>query len=983
MLQQLKLNRPGATYKQFTLTQAVEIAEINCVLREFTHTPSQARVIHIANDDPENVFCLSFKTWPETSNGIAHILEHTVLCGSKKFPIRDPFFSMIRRSLNTYMNALTGADFTCYPAASLVRADFYNLLEVYLDAVFHPLLTKESFLQEGHRLEISEEEGSELKLEFKGIVFNEMKGAMAATSRRLIESLSQSLFPDLTYGINSGGDPKEIPDLTHEELKKFHENYYHPSRCLFYFYGDMPVEEHLDFLEAHALQGVAPKGPLPPLPLQKRFQEPRFQKIPFPISAEEEATNKHLVGISWLLCPILEQETALALSIIDTILMETDASLLKRELLKSGLATQISAYFDSEISEIPYMLIFKGCKESLGKTLFQTVQEALKEIVRNGIEPRLVESAIHQHELARLEITGDSYPYGLSLFMRCALLAQHGGSPEEGLKIFSLFEALKKRIEKEPRYLEQLIETYLIKNTHVSIIEMEPSIDIAERELLEEQEKLKAIQSTLKPSDFERIALEAKELQRLQEEEEDLDILPKIAIADVPKEIKKYPLDNKSKAPLELFHHNCFTNNITYLDLIFDLPALDEESLYLLRLISVLFSQLGTKTRTYQENLEYMQAHTGGVGASLGLFVDPLREGTLFPTFQLHGKALKNKNPELLSLMEEMFFSLNLKDMPRIKEVLQKHLTSLESSLNQSAMKYASCLSASSIRPASFLSEKWYGIHYLKELRRTVKEFDQEKSLPEKLEQLLKKMQSPSRADLILACDEASALDIEQRSFFGALQRTEKPQPFSYRTNPVEAQGRIITSPVAFTSKSIPCISYFHPDAAAISVAAQLFENNTLHPKVREQGGAYGAGAKSQLSWGLFSFHSYRDPNIKSTLEAFSESVQEVAALNFDEEELEQGKLEVLQSLDSPMSPGSRALTAYSWQRLGKDNAARQKYRDTLLSLTKEDVQRSVIEHIAPHMQEGPVVSFASKELLEKENSQLQTKLVLLSIDDL
>ena len=250
------------TLLNFTITKQIEIDELNCTLTELVHEKSGACILHIGNDDPENVFNLSFSTHPNSSNGVAHILEHTVLCGSAKYPVPDPFFEMTRRSLNTYMNALTGADFTCYPAASQVKKDFFNLLDVYVDSVFHPSLKKESFLQEGHRLEFANKEEPSSPLTFQGIVFNEMKGALASGEARLNECVMEALFPDITYGVNSGGDPKEIVKLTYEELQAFHEEYYHPSRCLYYFYGNIPLEEHLTYLEENVLKGVEKLGPI-------------------------------------------------------------------------------------------------------------------------------------------------------------------------------------------------------------------------------------------------------------------------------------------------------------------------------------------------------------------------------------------------------------------------------------------------------------------------------------------------------------------------------------------------------------------------------------------------------------------------------------------------------------------------------------------------------------------------------------------------
>ncbi|MBA2727468.1 MAG: insulinase family protein, partial [Parachlamydiaceae bacterium] len=356
-----KFDHVGYRYKDFVVTSSVEIHELQCHLYELVHLPTSAQIMYIANDDPENLFCLSFQTLPDNSDGVAHILEHTVLCGSKKFPVKDPFFGMTRRSLNTFMNALTGADFTCYPAASQIPKDFYNLLDVYLDAVFHPNLNLFSFLQEGHRLEFAQPDDPSSPLEFKGVVYNEMKGAMASATSRLHEILNEALFPDITYGYNSGGEPTEIPSLTYEKLKEFHKKFYHPSRCLFFFYGNFPLEDHLDFIDQHTLQHTVKFLPLPQLPLQPRFTIPKIIEAKYPIAPDEDTEYKTLIGFSWLTCHILNQKELLALSILEALLLDTDASPLKKSLLKSGLCKQVSSYMDTDLSEIPFTIILRGC----------------------------------------------------------------------------------------------------------------------------------------------------------------------------------------------------------------------------------------------------------------------------------------------------------------------------------------------------------------------------------------------------------------------------------------------------------------------------------------------------------------------------------------------------------------------------------------------------------------------------------------------
>ena len=422
---------------------------------------------------------------------------------------------MNRRSLNTFMNALTGADFTCYPAASQVHKDFYNLLEVYLDAVFHPILNEFSFMQEGHRLEFAQLNDPNTPLEYKGIVYNEMKGALTTPSARLAEAINAALFPNTTYGVNSGGDPGDIPTLTYEELKQFYQTYYHPSRCLFFFYGNMPLEKHLDFIAEQTLNHTHQVPPLPPIPLQPRFKMRVNQELTYPIAPEEETKDKTMISFGWLTCHILDQQEALALSILEIILMDTDASPLKMALLQTGLCKQVSSFIDTEINEIPWGITLKGCQPESAKALETTIIHTLKQITEEGIPLPMIENAIHQLEFYRSEISGDHAPFGLSLFMRSGLLKQHGADPAEGLKIHSLFDRLRQAVIADPNYFGALIQKNLLDNPHVVQIIMRPDPLLGQKEVEREREYLDSIKASLSPLQVKEILAKSSELAAL------------------------------------------------------------------------------------------------------------------------------------------------------------------------------------------------------------------------------------------------------------------------------------------------------------------------------------------------------------------------------------------------------------------------------------------------------------------------------------
>lgn len=970
----------GQKYHDFEVIRAVEIPELQCLLVELIHAPTGAQVMHLANEDPENLFCLSFQTLPYSSNGIAHILEHTVLCGSEKFPVRDPFFSMNRRSLNTFMNALTGTDFTCYPASSQVPKDFYNLLEVYLDAVFKPNLKRLSFMQEGHRLEFSNPLDPSTPLEYRGVVFNEMKGAMSSPNSRISEALNHALFPDITYGFNSGGDPKSIPSLTYEELCRFHEYYYHPSHCLFFFYGNLPLTDHLDMISKNALEGIEKIEPLKPIPLQPRFEAPRRSHATYPISSDEDLTNKTIIAFGWLTCNILEQHEVLALSVIEIVLLDTDASPLKLALLKSGLCKQVSAYLESDISEIPTVIVLRGCAASDADSLESLIMETLESVVQKGIPLEMVENAMHQLEFHRCEITGDQAPFGLSLFMRSALLQQHGVNPEEGLKIHTLFEGLRKRLLEDGNYLTNLIKKYFIHNTHFVRIVMDPDPSLEGIESAEERAALDKIRASLSEEEAKKIVAEAQELAASQEkqDEEDLEILPKVALEDIPKYARNYPLTDEKIGNLKVFHHTCFTNDIIYTDLVYDLPEIKAEDLYLVRLFVVLLNQMGCGGRSYAQNLDYIQAHIGGIGASLTMNLQARNFHEYSPSLSIRGKALHRKAKKLFSLLYDMVTSVDFTDIHRLKEVIHKHFVGLENSLTQSPLKYAINLSSSKLTSAAMVSNAWYGLDYYWKIQEITQNIEHAiKPLSLRLEEMKKQLLGLENPHLILSCDSKTYNDLKDHHFYELGHLDIKPfAPWKNHFVPQEipSQGRVISAPVAFMAKAFSSVSYVDRHAPALSIAAFLFDNLTLHTRLREQGGAYGGGASSHLMWGNFYFYSYRDPNIESTLAAFQEAIREVAEGNFDESDLEEAKLEMIQGLDSPVAPGSRADVAYGWLREGKTLEMRQNFRDRMLALTQKDIIDAVREVIIPNFPTGTTVVFAGKELLEKENAILIEK---------
>lgn len=974
------LNAHSSHYKNFQITKYTPLQELQSTLIELVHVPSGAKVMHIANDDPENLFCLSFQTFPTSSNGVAHILEHTVLCGSKKFPVKDPFFAMTRRSLNTFMNALTGQDFTCYPASSQVEKDFYNLLEVYLDAVFHPELKKLSFLQEGHRLSFTDPQNTDTPLQIQGIVYNEMKGAMNDADSRLSEAIGKHLLPDLPYGQNTGGDPKDIPSLTYEQLLEFHKTFYQPSRCLFFFYGNLEIQKHLDFIEQHALQHAAKLPPLAPLPLQHRFTSPIRAVDYYPIGAKESPKGKAKVAFSWLTTTLFHQREVLALCLLEEYLMETDASPLKKALLESKLCQEVDSSLDIEMNEVPFSIICSGCKEENEEKIKQKLFDTLHNICRHPLDLKLVEAALHQLEFQRTEITNEGGPFGLHLFMRAALIAQHGSEPESALLIHRLFQELRDSIQ-DPSYLPNLLKKYTLDNPHFLTQLLLPDPNLEEKELRLETEKLQALKETLSQAQKEKLVQQAQELALYQEasEHQSIECLPKVTLKDIPPHVREFPLLHTERKNLDVYIHECFTNQIIYADLLFDLPYIELHELPLLSLLSNLWTELGCAGKSYIESLHNQQAYTGGIDAHLSLHVTTADPNVLKPTFSLRGKALNRNAEAFFTLLYDFANGPNFEEMGRIQEWLLQHISELEDDLPKDAQQYAIQLALSGYSTASFLYNQWNGIAYYE----FVQKLGQHPVTPhtdwvKTLKELSRRLISCGKPHLVLSCGKKEADLLLQHNFYKLGEwdpiHTAPAWRSTYTLPLVPSQARPISSPVAFTALGMRTSAYKDPAVAELMISTQLLENVILHKEIREKGGAYGANASYMPTTGNYHFSAYRDPHLARTVDIFHMSMDKIASGGFTERELEEAKLNVIAAMDTPIGPSGRALIAYSWLRSDRTTHDRQKLRDQILAATKDGVAAAVQKHLT--CKPSTLVTFLGQSLYKKESKHLKLDLV-------
>ena len=526
-------------HSAFDLLRSEAIPSLNLTVEEYHHRVTNARHFHLNSKDSNNAFIVAFPTVPQDSTGVAHILEHTTLCGSRRYPVRDPFFMMIRRSLNTFMNAFTASDWTAYPFATQNRKDFDNLLQVYLDAVFFPRLDPLDFAQEGHRIEFSDPNAPNSALIYKGVVYNEMKGAMSSAERQIWQTLQSKLFPTTTYHYNSGGDPMKIPELSYQQLKEFHAKHYHPSNATFMTYGTFPVEEHQQQIEECALRHFEQEPLDFGIPAERRYTAPLEVQASYSLEGEEDLTRKTHVVLGWLLGKSTDPWEMMSTELLAGVLLDNSASPLRQALETTDLGTAPSELcgLDDDTQEAMFVCGLEGTEPENAKAIEQLILGVLQEVAIKGVPIAQVEAVLHQLELSQREVGGGRFPYGLQLMAKSLPMVIHGGDPVSVLNIDSILNELRTKIQ-DPEFIKTRTRQLLLDNPHRVRLTMTPDKELSVKQAAAEAERLAAIAASMSKTEKTRILELAAALKSRQESKDDPEILPKVGLEDVPAEIK-------------------------------------------------------------------------------------------------------------------------------------------------------------------------------------------------------------------------------------------------------------------------------------------------------------------------------------------------------------------------------------------------------------------------------------------------------------
>ncbi len=911
------------------------IDSLNVRLEHYRHKHTGAEHFHLAADSDENVFMVSLRTMPQDSSGVAHILEHTALCGSEKYPVRDPFFMMTRRSLNTFMNAMTSSDWTAYPFASENAKDYENLLSVYLDAVFFSRLDELDFLQEGHRLEFEDMTNPESPLQFKGVVFNEMKGAMSSPVSHLYQSFKSYLFPSNTYHYNSGGDPEHIPDLTYEQLKQFYKTHYHPSNATFFTFGNRPADHIQQQIEEQALHKFEPLPHKLSVPLEKRFS--RRLKVEEAYPADGDTNGKTYLTLGWLLGESTDLFAQLEAHLLSDLLLDNSSSPLRKAIETSDLGTNPSPLcgLDDSNREMLFMCGIEGSEPEKVDEFERLVVETLQQVAKEGVAEEDIEAMLHQLELSQREVTGDSYPYGLQLIFSVTGAATHGGSVMESLDLDNALQKLREKT-KTPGYISSLVESLLLNNVHQVTMTMKPDTNMVSRQQANERARLDRIQASLSDKEKEQIVAQALALKERQEMQDDGELLPKVSLTDVKPDVKRH----QPKTWTPVIQYGAGTNGIAYQQWYWPIPPLNESERRILPLYAALLPELGAGSLNYLETQQRQAAKTGNVNL-YNLYKPSISNvDELSGYLVLTGKSLDRNFGDLTAIMKDHWENARFDELERISDYLNLMSSRRMQGITGNGHGLAMQTAAASQSNGSALIYDVTGIPAIRRLKNWVQSWKHDRAeLETWLENLInlhhKFQAQPAHALLV---GEGQRLpDYERQMIDNGISFGEQ-SPAPVQSLQRFSAKKIVWSTdtqVNFCAAAYKTVAPDHEDSAALTVLGGVLRNNYLHTKIREQGGAYGGGASHDNSNGVFRFYSYRDPRLAETLQDFSGSVEWLKSGVVTDEQVEQAILGVVGSLDKPGSPAGEVKGAYQNLLFNRTDDYRKQYRENILAVTK------------------------------------------------
>lgn len=961
----------GDKYHGFRLIDEKNVKETNSIVRLFQHEKSGARLFYMENEDDNKVFSITFRTPPKDSTGLTHILEHSVLCGSRKFPTKEPFVELVKGSLNTFLNAFTFGDKTMYPIASRNDKDFENLMDVYLDSVFYPNIYKypEILKQEGWHYEL---ENAEDELKYKGVVYNEMKGALSSPESVLSRKLQETLFPDTPYGYESGGDPEVIPELTQEEFISFHKKYYHPSNSYLFLYGKLDVLLRLKFIDEAYLKDFEAISADSAIPMQKAFNSMQSYEFEYPISAQEDERDKTYLSLNYAAGLSTESEIYLAMEILEHILLSTPASPLKKALIEAGLGKDVFGKYDNSILQPVFSIIVKNSNVLKQEEFKKVVFETLEKLVRDGLDSQLVEAAVNLKEFQLREADFEGYPKGLIYNIKIMDSWLYDKDPTMHLTYEHIFENIRTGLKN--RYFESLIEKYILKNNHSSMLVLKPKRGMSEAKDEETKSRLKNIKAQLTKEQLQELVKQTKELKEWQntpDTPEKLALIPMLSIKDIDRKGEVLPQEVKEEAGVKVLAHHMFTNDIVYADLLFDTTAVPQELLQYIPLLSGILGKVSTESYNYGDLSKELDMHTGGIRFSTQIFGEKNDESIYHPVFSVRGRALVGKLTRMFELISEIITKTKFDDVKRIREIIQENKSRIEMRISNEGYTIACKRLFSYFSEEGSYLETITGLTYYRFIA------DIEKNFVSRIEEVrgnLKKLMGMIfRKDGLVAC--VTCEEDDYQSFAKSMNLVLKdlskeklsPIQYAFKTESLN-EGLMTQEKVQYVAQGYNFIKLGYPYTGKLQVLRTISRYNYLWNRIRVQGGAYGAFSGFERNGNMF-LVSYRDPNLKETLKVYDEMHDYLKKFQIDEREMTKYIIGTVSRLDLPLTPfmkGERAIEYYMRKITAEEL---QKEREEILSTSQQDM-RALSDMMLELMKRQSYCVLGS-EMKIKENKEL------------
>ena len=970
---------PGERLHGFHILRVEQIPEIRVTAYEIEHERTGAAILHLHCDDRENLFSIGFRTPPRDSTGVPHILEHSVLAGSERYPLKDVFNELLRGTLQTFINAFTYPDKTVYPVASQEKRDFFNLARVYTDLVLRPRLLRETFRQEGHHLEFD----ANGELCISGIVYNEMKGAYSSPDTLMFKAIQENLYPETPYACDSGGDPEAIPALTYEQFREFHRVFYSPTNARIFLYGDIPTKEHLSFLE-EMLAGFDRVAVDSTVALQRRWDAPRHVRGFYPIDREEKPAGKTTVNLAWMTSENIDSETAMLLTIVADLLVGSAASPLRKALIDSGLGEDLSPVtgLERDLIQIAFAVGLLGTDPEKTPRIEALILDTLRAVSEKGFDRELIEGTLHQIEFHGREMVRGAYPYGIVLMGRAYHTWLYGGNPIADLNFPRTILGIRRRWEADPALFQGIVKRWFLENPHRLLSLMEPSATFQEEREQAFRRRMDRLKESLSPEARQQIREDTTAMKQFQTEPDPPEAsatLPRLSIGDISREIESTPTKRSAIDGVPALNHNLFTNGIAYMDLAFDVSDVPEALQPYLPLLGKLTVQMGAAGLSYEAMAKRLALRTGGLSVNLtsGLTVDGKRS---WQKMIFSVKALYRNVDEAAGIVRDILAAGDLTDAARMRDLILEKKNGLHASVIPSAHLFAERAAAASLSPSARRSEQWHGRTQLRFITAAAEGLtDNRGDLREKLSRLREMIFVRNRLYLNLTADEEGLERLTGTSgaLLTSLPAGNPPAVLPEEAHRAEHIGIAVPAQVSYIAKVMAAPPYDNPLSAGLFVLARQLSNGYLYRHVRVQGGAYGGFCRYEPLGGLFSFLSYRDPRLTETLAVYQAAVEAAIGNPIAPEELEKAVIGSIGALDRPSDPAGRGYTAMVREFSGLTDSDRLRFRGEVLKVTPEQIQEAARDYFPKASEAAVIAVCAAEDRLQKAKEIMRVKLTL------